>query len=337
MATTSSPAGRSACAISGRASLRRQRVGSRPSRSTRATAGRPTGSWTSRACSRARGEGVRGGSHAGAALERRRADGRPGGLAPPCRPDECHGGRPLHSVGRAAGRDARRAVDRARGRRGGNRGAPGRGLLDDQRPAAHPSSDALVAAAWQPVKSPGLDAPEADNHVDGAQTGAGGTVMQSQERDLITGLFDRLRPFDSQPRDPEAERLIAEGVARQPSTPYLLTQTVLVQEQALKAAQERIAELEAQMGGGQQSPGFLGSARRIGPWGSAPASAAPTTRSPLQAAVAPPSLGGGGFLRTALTTAAGVAGGALLFEGIRSMFGHSVEPFGTAAAAAPLL
>ena len=34
---------------------------------------------------------------------------------------------------------------------------------------------------------------------------------------------------------------------------------------------------------------------------------------------------GGGFLRSALATAAGVAGGALLFEGIRSMFGHSTQ------------
>ncbi len=160
--------------------------------------------------------------------------------------------------------------------------------------------------------------------------------MQPQERELILGLFDRLRPFDSQPRDPEAERLIADAVARQPSTAYLLTQTVLVQEQALKAAQDRIAELEAKVGAGQPSPGFLGSAPRIGPWGSAPA-AAPPARSPLQAALAPQPSGGGGFLRTALTTAAGVAGGALLFEGIRNMLGHNPGPFSTAAAAAPLL
>jgi hypothetical protein len=32
--------------------------------------------------------------------------------------------------------------------------------------------------------------------------------------------------------------------------------------------------------------------------------------------------GGGGFLRSAAMTAAGIAGGALLFEGIQSMFGH---------------
>lgn len=160
--------------------------------------------------------------------------------------------------------------------------------------------------------------------------------MQAEERDLITGLFDRLRPFDSQPRDPEAERLIANLVSHQPSTAYLLTQTVLVQEQALKGAQERIAELEAKVGASPPpASGFLSSAPRIGPWGAAPG-AVPATRSPLQAAVAPQPAGGG-FLRTALATAAGVAGGALLFEGIRGMLGHNPGPFGAATAAAPLM
>jgi hypothetical protein len=158
--------------------------------------------------------------------------------------------------------------------------------------------------------------------------------MQAEERDLISGLFDRLRPFDSQPRDPEAERLIANLVSRQPSTAYLLTQTVLVQEQALKAAQERIAELEAKSGAAAPS-GFLASAPKIGPWGAAPV-AAPPTRSPLQAAVAPQPAGGG-FLRSALATAAGVAGGALLFEGIRGLLGQNPGPFSTAASVAPLM
>jgi len=164
--------------------------------------------------------------------------------------------------------------------------------------------------------------------------------MQAEERDLISGLLDRLQPFDSQPRDPEAERLIANLVSRQPSTAYLLTQTVLVQEQALRGAQERIAELEAKAGAAPTS-GFLSSAPKIGPWGAAPGAAPaapPPTRSPLQAALAPQAAGGGGgFLRSALTTAAGVAGGALLFEGIRSMLGHNPGPFNTAAAAAPLM
>jgi hypothetical protein len=158
--------------------------------------------------------------------------------------------------------------------------------------------------------------------------------MQAEERELITGLFGRLQPFEAQPRDGEAETLIKDFVARQPSAPYLLVQTVLVQEQALKAAQERIAELEAKAGAAPAAPGFLGSAPKIGPWGASPAAPQPIppTRSPLQAALAPQPAGGG-FLRTAMTTAAGVAGGALLFEGIRSLMGSN--PFGSAAAAQP--
>ncbi len=143
-----------------------------------------------------------------------------------------------------------------------------------------------------------------------------------------------MRPFDSQPRDPEAERLIADCVARQSSTPYLLTQTVLVQEQALKAAQERIAELEAKTGGVPASSSFLGSAPKIGPWGAAPA-AQPQQQAQRSPWGAPAQPAGGGFLRSAMATAAGVAGGALLFEGIRSLLSHGSGPFRTAAAAAP--
>jgi hypothetical protein len=164
--------------------------------------------------------------------------------------------------------------------------------------------------------------------------------MQQQERDLITGLFGRLQQFENQPRDSEAERLIAELVSRQPSAVYLLTQTAIVQEEALKQAKARIAELESKA----SETSFLGSAPKIGPWGAAPSAPqqqAPAPRPtpwqsappPQQAAPyapqapmgAPAGGGGGGFLRTALTTAAGVAGGALLFQGISSMFGHSTS------------
>lgn len=163
--------------------------------------------------------------------------------------------------------------------------------------------------------------------------------MQGQERDLIEGLFNRLKAYEAQPRDAEAERLIASLVANQPGAPYLLTQTVLVQEQALKAAQQRIADLEAKSATATTASGFLESAPRIGPWGAAPAATSqpavppvPPARSPLQAAVAPQAAApgvGGSFLRSALATAAGVAGGALLFDGIRSLLGHSGSPFAT--------
>ncbi len=160
--------------------------------------------------------------------------------------------------------------------------------------------------------------------------------MQNQERELITGLFGRLKPFESQPRDGEAEALIKDAVARQPSASYLLVQTVLVQEEALKAAQARIAELEASAAAAPAGAGgFLGSAPKISPWGAPPAAPQrPSSRSPLQAAVAPQQAGGG-FLRTAMATAAGVAGGALLFEGIRNLMGGHSNPFNQQAAAAP--
>lgn len=169
--------------------------------------------------------------------------------------------------------------------------------------------------------------------------------MQGQERDLISGLFGRIQQFETQPRDPEAEALIASSIARQPAAPYLLIQTVLVQEQALKAAQERIAELEAKVSAAPAATtSFLGNAPKVSPWGGqtsgaqaggappARPSMVPTTRSPLQAAVAPQQAGGGSFLRTAMATAAGVAGGALLFQGISSMMGNN--PFGQQQAAA---
>lgn len=152
--------------------------------------------------------------------------------------------------------------------------------------------------------------------------------MQQQERDLIADLFGRLQPYENQPRDAEAERLIASYVARQPASPYLLVQTALVQDEALKQARARIAELESKASGQASGQGsFLGNAPRPGPWGSAPAQApvpAPAPASPWGAPQAP---AGGGFLRSALATAAGVAGGALLFEGIRNMFGHSTQAF----------
>jgi len=116
---------------------------------------------------------------------------------------------------------------------------------------------------------------------------------------------------------------------------------IFSQEEQRSVEQERIAELE-RAGAAPAASGFLGSAPKIGPWGApaAPRPSVPPTRSPLQAAVAPQQGGGGSFLRSAMATAAGVAGGALLFEGIRNLMGSNPGPFGQAASAAqpaPLL
>jgi uncharacterized protein len=171
--------------------------------------------------------------------------------------------------------------------------------------------------------------------------------MTPQERDLITALLARLKQQGNQPKDAEAEALIREAMATQPDAPYLLVQTVLIQDMALHDAERRIAEFERQLAArpvpAPSAPtSFLGGAGRgsvpaAGAWppATAPGAAAPSpvwTQSSAGAAPAPASQpmmtppqmlsgSGSGFLRQAATTAAGIAGGALLFQGIESLFG----------------
>jgi len=69
-----------------------------------------------------------------------------------------------------------------------------------------------------------------------------------------------------------------------------------------------------------------------GATGPAPSGAAPRSSVPITAPASQPSYAaapaGGGFLQSALTTAAGVAGGALLFEGLSGLLFHRPGPFG---------
>jgi hypothetical protein len=178
--------------------------------------------------------------------------------------------------------------------------------------------------------------------------------MTPQEKDLITTLLARLKNVGGgQPKDTEAETLILQALAEQPDAPYYLVQTVLIQDLALHNAQNRITELERQLADAQASaakPGtsFLGGlfgrsdpapapAPTAGPWSRSPQVAAAPPQPPYgqPGYAAPPYaqpptgspgfLGGsmgGGFLQSAAATAAGVAGGALLFEGISSLFGQ---------------
>src|SRR4029077_7386601 len=70
------------------------------------------------------------------------------------------------------------------------------------------------------------------------------TAMTPQEQQLVADLFDRLASLEGQRRDPDAERLIREGLGRAPNSVYALVQSVLVQDEALKRANTRIEELE---------------------------------------------------------------------------------------------
>ena len=168
--------------------------------------------------------------------------------------------------------------------------------------------------------------------------------MTPEERGLIEGLFDRMVRYGAPEMDREAEALIHQRVRALPDAVYMLTQSVLVQEQALEAANARALELEDRLreleesGAGQprRSGSFLGGGflnRGRDPQdrpSSVPQVGARATPSTYdrpsawgQSAPAPsaPAGGGGGFMRSAMATAAGVAGGVLVAESIRNMLG----------------
>ena len=60
--------------------------------------------------------------------------------------------------------------------------------------------------------------------------------MTPQERDLIQAVAQRLRQTTPSEKDYEADRLIQTEIGSQRDALYLLTQAVIVQEQALKHA-----------------------------------------------------------------------------------------------------
>ncbi|MDR8371733.1 DUF2076 domain-containing protein [Pseudomonas lactis] len=182
--------------------------------------------------------------------------------------------------------------------------------------------------------------------------------MNSEEQTLIDGLFSRLQQAetDSAPRDAQAEARIKEHMARQPAVGYYMTQSILVQEHALqsldaqnKQQAQQIQQLQDELqrakatqpapasGGGFLSSIFGGSSRDPQPAPSnsgggwrepaRPAFGQPAPQQnyqPPQAPVAAPA--GSGFLGGAMKTAAGVAGGVLLAEGISSLFHHNAQP-----------
>lgn len=171
--------------------------------------------------------------------------------------------------------------------------------------------------------------------------------MNPEERQLVDELFERLARLESAPRDPEAQGAIAKGLSRAPNAIYPLVQTVLLQDEALKRAADRIAELEGSAGAQQNQGGFLDSMRgavfgqqqRSGSVPSVPASNPDRPawntgavlqgdpRSPPPIPQADPralqggGFGGGSFLGTAAAAAAGVVGGSLLMNSLGGMLG----------------
>lgn len=152
-------------------------------------------------------------------------------------------------------------------------------------------------------------------------------MMNRDDRNAIEGLFDRLAEAARQSphRDPDAEALIRAEMSRQPAAVYYMAQTIVVQQQALEAAERRIQELEAEterrgrggLFGGMFDDGHGRQnreedrpvARQRGPWDRA---------------------AGGGFLAGAAQTAFGVAGGVLLGSAIGSLLGAGAATAGEA-------
>ena len=189
--------------------------------------------------------------------------------------------------------------------------------------------------------------------------------MNSEEQALIDGLFAKLKQAEatSAPRDAQAQARIAEHLQQQSAAPYYMTQAILVQEAAIKRLDEQNKQLQAELtqvkaqvaATTQSSGGFLsgifGSGTRqpqpqpvasqpvsppptsTGGWREpAPASSfnapgvAPQPQAYTQPAAAPARGGASSFLGGALQTAAGVAGGVMLAQGISSLFNHHSQP-----------
>lgn len=168
--------------------------------------------------------------------------------------------------------------------------------------------------------------------------------MTPTEKSMIEELFARIRATGVAQRDTEADSLIAAEMARTPGAAYALAQTVLVQDHALREAHEQLQAAQQAAASASTGPaggsfldrfglGSRGAVPRTGPADAAPQGYGQGSFNQAGSNQGgfgqggygqpgpTPQPQGGGFLRGAAQTAAGVAGGALLFEGVRSLFG----------------
>jgi len=152
--------------------------------------------------------------------------------------------------------------------------------------------------------------------------------MTPDERRMLSDLANKIAQTPPPPKDAEAEEFIRTRIGSRPDALYLMTQTVLIQNLAIEQAQHQIDELKRQAPPAERpaAGSFLGTqppprpgtpSYSQGQYGAPPPPqyAAPSPSAPSPGA-------GPSFLRGAAQTAAGVAAGALAFEGIRSLFSH---------------
>ena len=187
--------------------------------------------------------------------------------------------------------------------------------------------------------------------------------MTPEERELLTSFLQQMAQARAEQKDPEADALIRDAAARQPDALYLLTQRALGLDYALNATQAQVAKLQTELDQLRQPAparqSFIGDSNA---WGRSSSSAAPTASAASNADLAPlaplgsntlqrnavqarqssqsmrpaasaSSWGGAGILGTVAGAAAGVVGGALLYQGISSMMNRNDQT--PAAAATP--
>lgn len=172
--------------------------------------------------------------------------------------------------------------------------------------------------------------------------------MTPNERPLLDDLLQRLVHAGPATKDSEADSRIHQALAAQPDALYLLVQRCLLLERGLAHAQQEVARLQQAADsnrsfiGADLEPGF---GRASSPAYSPGAAAAQPTSMPPQApptgyaqpapapgwrdrlfgnagAPAAAAPAGPGFLGTAASAAAGVAGGMFLFNGLEHLLGN---------------
>ena len=166
--------------------------------------------------------------------------------------------------------------------------------------------------------------------------------MTPQEGQMLQDLVRKVEGTQLTEKDPDAEALLNDGLARDPDALYKLAQTVLIQNIALEQAHAQMQQM--QQAQPQLAPpparatSFLGGLLHRNQPQYAPPNPPQYANQPQYAPAPPPQYqavppgyyppppgygggpSGGGFLRSAATTAAGVAGGMLAFQGIESLF-----------------
>ena len=143
--------------------------------------------------------------------------------------------------------------------------------------------------------------------------------MNTNEREQLSNFLSQLVAARAGPKDADAEALIREAVARQPDAAYLLVQKAFLQAQALAAAQSRNEQLQGEVDSLRAGRASFANGDA---WGNSLPRSAPQAVSPATAPSAPAPSWGSGWLGNVATTAAGVAAGAFLFQGIDNLIGR---------------